>query len=156
RRVVGAVQLHHRAGLLVLYHPLALDEIRVAEPDFTARGQPEELLGRVLHEVFLLDVNYPGERQLARAGTRVFRIVDGLQLFHLAFRIVIDAHRQGRAPGRDAGAPPVQVFADAVLQPGHFDGARELGHADTLAQVADRFRRVAAPPHAAQGRHARV
>src|SRR5438132_1629355 len=79
RGVVGAAQLDHLAGLRVLDHALALDEVSVAQPYFPARRQPEELLWWILAEVVALDVQHAPERHLARPGGSILRVVDGVQ-----------------------------------------------------------------------------
>ena len=54
------------------------------------------------------------------------------------------------------GRPPVQILADAVLELRDVDDVFLLRHADPRAEIADRFRRVAAAPQAADRRHPRI
>ena len=91
RRIVGAAQLDHLAGG-VLLHFLAGDEIGVAQAHFGARRQPEEFLRRILHEIFLLDIDLAAEADLARAGGRIVGMIDRFELFALPFRIILDHH----------------------------------------------------------------
>ena len=87
---------------------------------------------------------------------RIFGIVDRVQLFDLAFGIILDHDFERPQHRHHARRALVQIFADAVLQHGDIDRAVALGHADALAKRADRFRRVAAAAKAANGRHARI
>ncbi len=50
----------------------------------------------------------------------------------------------------------VQVLADEVLEQAHIHEVLAFGDADLVAEPADGFGRVAAAPHAAERRHARV
>ena len=43
-----------------------------------------------------------------------------------------------------------------MLEHGDIDGAVAFGHADALAKIANRFRRITAPANAGQRRHARI
>jgi electron transfer flavoprotein beta subunit len=66
-RIIRAVQLNHIA-LRVFDHIHAPDKIPIPQPYLTTGRQAVELLGRVLAEIFLLDVQHLGERNLARAA----------------------------------------------------------------------------------------
>ena len=87
--IIGAAQLSNLAGR-ILDDVSAFDEIGIAQPHFGARGQPEKLLRRAFHEVVLLDIEFAAECDAARAGSRIVRVIDGLELLDLAFRIVLD------------------------------------------------------------------
>ena len=50
----------------------------------------------------------------------------------------------------------VQVIADRMLQQGDADDVFLLRHADTVAEVADRLRRVASTTDAGNRRHSRI
>ena len=58
--------------------------------------------------------------------------------------------------GHHAQGVLVQVLAHAVFEQGDIDQVVVLGHADLVDEIADRFGRIAAPAHPAQGGHARV
>src|ERR1700722_18286059 len=140
----------------VLHHFATLDEISVAQPHFGARRQPEELLGRIFHEVVLLDVEFAAKRDFTRAGGRIVRVIDGFELFRPAFRVILDHHLERpqyrHAPQRRL----VEKFADAELQHADIDDAVGLGDPDTPNEFADRGRRYTTPLQAGDGRHARI
>jgi len=115
-----------------------------------------KLLGRIFTKVIALDIELSAERHLARAHRRIFRIVDGLQLLELPFRIVVDHHPEGIQDCHTPGRAQIQVLAEAVLQQLDIDNAVAFCHADDLGEIADRFRGVAAAADARDGRHARV
>ena len=60
--------------------------------------------------------------------------------------------QHGHHPRRAA----VQILADAVLELRDVDDVLLLRDADARAEIADRFRRVAAAAQAADGRHPRI
>ena len=72
-------------------------------------------------------------------------IVDDVDLFDLAFRVVRDDDLQRAQDRHDARRAAVQVFADAELELRDVDDVLFLRDADALAEVANRLRRVAAP-----------
>src|SRR5262245_51331762 len=78
----------------VLDGTLALDDVAIPQTDFTPRRQPEELLRWRLHEVVMLDVEHARKRNAARAGSRIFRVVDRLNLLDTSLRIVFDDEPQ--------------------------------------------------------------
>ena len=79
RGVVGAAELDDLARGRILDDLGAGDEVGVAEPDLAARGEAEELLGRVLQKIVALDVELARERDLARSRRRVLGIVDAVE-----------------------------------------------------------------------------
>src|SRR5205085_10750970 len=91
-RVVGAAQLRHLAGRILL-HLAAGNEIRVAQPHLGAGGETEELLRWALHEVVALDEDLAAELDAPRPRRRIVRMVDGLKLLTGAL-IVLDPHFQ--------------------------------------------------------------
>ena len=91
-----------------------------------------------------------------RAGRRIVRMVDGLELLDLPFRIILD-HDLERPQHRHAPLRrPVEHLADAELEHADIDDAVGLGDADALDEFADRRRRHAAPLQPGDGRHARI
>ena len=86
----------------------------------------------------------------------VLGVVDHVDFLDLTLRVVGDDHLQRPEHDHHARRAPVQIFADAVLEQRHVDDVFFLGDADPRAEVADRFRRVAAPAQPADRRHARV
>jgi len=69
------MQLGDLSRRLVFHDVDAGDEVAVAESDLAPRAEPEELLGGILPEILLLDIEDAGEGNLARAGRGVLRIV---------------------------------------------------------------------------------
>ena len=83
-------------------------------------------------------------------------MVGDLHLFGLAFRI-IRQHQLERPQHRHrARRAAVEILAHAVLEQADVDDVFLLRHADARAEVANRFRRVAAAAQARDGRHARI
>ena len=90
---------------IVLNDLFAGDEVAPAQADLFARRKPVILLGRIFAEIVLLDVEHARERNFAGSGRCVFRIVDRVELFGLAFGIVLDHDPRGRArPSREEPA----------------------------------------------------
>ena len=96
------------------------------------------------------------KRTRARAGGRVLRIVDRVELLRLAFRIVLDDDLQRPQHRHAARRGLVEELADRVLEHRHVDEAVGAGDADPLDEVADRLGRHAAPAEPGKRRHARV
>src|SRR5262245_55191591 len=80
RRVICAAQLGDVAGL-VLYDLLASDEVRVSKANLAPGRKSEELLRRIFTKIILLDIEHATEWHLTGTGIRIFRIVDGIELF---------------------------------------------------------------------------
>src|SRR5208283_2967790 len=78
RWIVVAMDLTNLAGLLVLHHAGALDEVPPAQPDLTAGRQPEELLWRIFAEIILFNVEHARELHVPRPGAGIFGIVHRL------------------------------------------------------------------------------
>jgi hypothetical protein len=114
----------------VLHDGRAGDEVGIPQPHLAARREAEELLRRVLHEIFALDVELAGERHGA-CRRRILGIVDRLELSDLVLRIVLD-HDLERI---EHGHPPLRL---AVQDLAHVQNSRfassisavELGDAD--------------------------
>src|SRR4030095_15469521 len=90
--IVSTAEFDYLPASLVLHHPSAGNVVGIPQTDLTARGEAEELPGRVLAEILALNVEHARERYLACAHTGVFRIIHGLHCFHLALRIVLNDH----------------------------------------------------------------
>ena len=86
----------------------------------------------------------------------IFRVVDDVDLLDLPLRVVRDDDLQRTQHGHHARRAAVQILADAVLELRHVDDVFLLRDADARAEVADRLRRVAAAPQAADRRHPRI
>ncbi len=72
---------------------------------------------------------------LRDAGRCIFRIVDGVQLFDLSFREVLDDDFQRPQHGHNAWCDGVQVIANAILQHDFVDRAVEFGDSDRLQKL---------------------
>ena len=141
-------------AVVVLDDLVALDDVGVLEAHFSARLQAEELLRRLFHEVFLLDVDDARERHVAVAA--VHRIVVGDEHFLMVFRHVRQHDLQRMQHGHDAVGMLVEIFAHSVLEHRDIDEAVCLCNADFLAERFDSRWRIAATAQARDGRHARV
>src|SRR5207248_2164894 len=127
----------------------------VAKPHLAPWSQAEELLGRILAEVILLDVKHPRKRHLPSARARILRVIDGLQLLAVALGIVFDHNPQRPQDREYPWGSLVQVFAQRILQPADLDSAVEFRHTDVGAEAPDRLRGVTATPQPGDRRHAR-
>ena len=83
-------------------------------------------------------------------------LLTGFHLVHLALWIVVDHHPQRPQHRHHARRAPVQILAQVVFQQAQLDGAVGFRNADGFAEIADRLRRVAAPPDAGERGHARI
>mmetsp|Transcript_98235 Transcript_98235/g.249308 ORF Transcript_98235/g.249308 Transcript_98235/m.249308 type:complete len:385 (+) Transcript_98235:26-1180(+) len=127
RWIMGASQLRHVARF-ILDHLLARDDVAVSQLDLAAGLEPEEGIGSVLAEVFLLDEDHTRELDLARAHVRVGRMVRSLHLLDLALGVVLDDHLErvdDHHPPRQDG---VQVLTNAILEHGDISHSDLLGH----------------------------
>ena len=66
----------------------------------------------------LLDVELAAERNLARAGAGIFRIVDGVKFLDFALGIIGDDDLDRAQHGQPAQRRLVQLFADGVFEHG--------------------------------------
>ncbi len=154
-RIVRAAQLDDGARR-VLHDALAFQDVGIPQAHLAARRQPEELLRRRLHEVVVLDVEHARERDAAGPGGRVLRVVDRVDVLDAPFRIVLDDDLERPQHRERAQRAAVEILAHGVLEQRDVDDVLFLGDADARAEVAHRFRRVAAPADAGNRRHARV
>ena len=83
-------------------------------------------------------------------------VVERLELLELALGPVVDDEPEGAEHRHRPGRGPVELVADAALEEAHLGAARLPGDPHAFAEVPDRGRRIAAPAHSAQRRHARV
>src|SRR5204862_3388561 len=115
-----------------------------------------EPLWRVFEKIVALDIELAAERDAARAGRRILRIVDRLQFLALSVGIILDDELQRAKHRRAAGRAFVQYIAHRRLE--HADIDKAIGARDTAAadEFAGRLRRRAGPPHPGAGRHARI
>ena len=81
------------------------------------------MLGRILAKVVAFNVEDLGKRHLAAAHRRVFRIVDGVQLFDEIIGVVVDHNLDRIDDGHDAGGAAIEILAQAMLQELELDDA---------------------------------
>src|SRR5256885_8785910 len=81
--VSRAAKLHDFA-LRILHHFVAFNDISVFETHLATRSEPKIFRRRRFHEIISIDVQLAAERQLAGSSRRIFRIVDGFELFGFA------------------------------------------------------------------------
>src|SRR5262249_34125737 len=140
-----------------ILHGLATgNEVAVAQSHFAARCEAEEFLWWVLHEVVALDVEFAAKGDRARASRRVFRIVDSIQRFSVAFRPVLDYQLQRVQHGHASERRAVEQLADRVFERRVLGNAVRLGDAAAADEVTQRGGGDATPTHTGKGRHARV
>ena len=116
--VVAAAQFGDFA-VAVFDDILAGDVISVFQPHLAPRRQPEKLFRRLLHEVAALDDKFARERQFARAGGGIVRVVGGLHFLDAAFRVVVNHDFQRLKHRHRARRRFVQFVAHAGLQRVH-------------------------------------
>ena len=80
-------------------------------------------------------------------------MIDGVDLFGFAFRIVLDHDFEGPQHRHAALRRPVENFTDAKFQHSDVHNAVGLCHADALDEFPDRRGRDAAPLQPGDGRH---
>ena len=154
--VVSAVKLFDLAGLRIFDDFFALDDVAVTQPHFATWFQAEELLRCIFLKIILLDVEFARERNLSRAGRRVFGVVHGLHHLDLVFRVVGQYNLYWIENCHDARGDCVQVFANAVFQNRYVNRAVETGNSDSIAEQPQAFGCEATAPQAADGWHARI
>ncbi len=150
-----AAQLHHAPGGILDHFP-AGHETGPAETHLSTRRQAEPLLGGLLAEVVLLDVELPREGQLAGAHGGIVRMVRNLHLEAVGVGHVGDDDLQGPQYRHASGGPLLQVLADAELQQARVGHHVALGHAHLLREGPYGLGRVAPAPQAADGGHAGI
>ena len=154
-RIVGAAQFDDLARR-ILHDIAAGDEISVAQPHLAAGRKAVEPLWRVFEEIVALDVEFAAERDAARAGRRILRVVDRLQLFTLSFGIVLDDELQRTQHGHAARRALVQHVAHRRLEHADIDEAVGARDTDAADKFADRLGWHPATAQAGEGRHARI
>ena len=150
-----AAQLGHIA-IFILHHLFAFNDVGVLEPHFAPGLQPKIFWRRHFREIRAVDEEFAAERNFARAGTRIFRVVDGLQFFHLVFRIICNDYLDRSQHRKPAGGVAIEFLADGVLEQGHVRHARIFCDPDVVGEIAQGARGHAAPPKAGNSRHSRI
>ena len=153
--VHGAEQLLHLA-VFVLDHLVAADDVGGLEAHLAARGQAEELLGRILLEVLALDQQMLGQAQLPDAPLGMARMVLAVDEDGLVLRPVGQRDGQGIQHGHGALGVFPKIFSNTVFQEADVHHGVGLGKARPLQKVVDGGGGIAAPAQAHQGGHAGV
>src|SRR5690606_1462531 len=151
-RIVSAVDLHYIA-FFILDHFIAFDEISMLQTHLIAREQAEILAWRVLHEVLALNINFPGERDLAMAHFRVLAVVLSFEQFGLPFRVVRDYDFKRVKDSHRSWRLQLQILADEMIQHLQVNFPVGLGYACFEHESLDRFRRYTAAAQAGYRRH---
>ncbi len=140
----------------ILYHFVALYQIRVAQTHLAAGAQTEIFLRRVLHEVVAVDVDDLREGYLTRAGSLVLGVVDRLAHLYSSLLPVGYNDLQRVQNGHAALGYLVQVLSYAELHFGQIYDVVALGYADHFGERPNRGGRIALAAQCADSRHARV
>ena len=109
--VVGAVDAGNVA-LGVLLNACAGYEVGIAQTHLGARREAEILLGRILHKVVTLYVEFAAEGHLTLAVGLVLGVVDGGEQLFLAGGIVVDDQLDGIQHSHTALSHLVKVLAE--------------------------------------------
>ncbi len=96
------------------------------------------------------------ETDAAGAGGRIFRMVDGLELFALAFWIILDHDFERTAAPPCAARTFYEMLADRKFEHAGIDHAIGFGDADAFDEIAQRLGWHAAPLQAGKRRHPRI
>ena len=156
RRIIGAAQLDHLAGI-VLHHVAAGDEIGVAQPHFACPAtRRKNFFGGFSMKSSRSMIDFAAEAQAPRAGGPILGMVERLEFFDRALRIVFDdelerpQHRHAARGGR------VQNLADRMFEHRIIGDTIGFGDAETAHELADRRGGNAAPAQSRERRHARI
>ena len=144
---ISTVQFGNLPRCRVFLYGVTLDDISPFQAHHRTRCQAEKFLGRILHKVFLLDVDFARKRNHPIARIGVFRVVFQFHLFHLPFRVIGNHHFQGIEYGHGADGGLVQYFAYRKFQQAVFDGVVAFGHSGAFAEVDDAFGRITPAAH---------
>ena len=153
--VIGTVNFLDVA-LGILHDIRTGHKIGITQPHLLPGSQTVVLLRRIEAEVITVDVEFPGEGNLAGTKGIVIRIQRHLKDIFLILGVIIDNKPDGikhRHPARSMG---VEIFADAEFKQPIFNHSFRLGHSDPLAKITNGFRRNTPAAQGAQGGHSRV
>ena len=151
--VIGA-EYFGNISVFILDAAGALDKISALQAAFGAIGIKTLIFGYGnFKEVFALDIAFAREAYKTVAGFGIIGIVFNLKHLGLAFGIVGDGKLDGAKNGHCALSVHIEILAEAMLEEAELDGAGNLGNADSLAEIANCGRSVAAAAKTAKGRH---
>ena len=142
--------------VFVLLTAGTLDDVCTLETHFFVGRKAEIFLGRILHKVVALDIDFAAERHFVGTTIRVFRIVLHFDIFDSVFGIVGDNDFHGVEHGTHARCFLVKVFTDAEFEERNVVDSLKLGITDASEERFDRIGRKTATAQTADGRHTRV
>ena len=151
--VVSTKQLDNIASR-ILDDLFTLDDVGVAQTDFSTWLEPKELRGWSFHKVLSFNKEGFGKRDFSIARRRVFRVVDRLEFFDLAFWIVRQCDFDWVEDCHVSGSCFIEMLADGIFQNQNVDHTVETSHSDRLTKIAERLRSVSSTSISADGRHA--
>ena len=129
------------------------DEICTLETDFVA-GIEALILGcGLFQEVLGLDIKLAGESDLADTVLLAERVIFHGESFALSLGVVGDNQLDGIENCHNALCIGVQIVSQAAFKQCPVHGGVHLGNADTLAEIADGARSIAAAAQTAEGGH---
>ena len=114
-RIICAVNLRNLAGGQIFFKSDTANEVAVSESHLPARGEPEELLRRLLHEILPLDEQVPGEGDLPGARIGIFRVIGTVEHLDLPLRIVVDHDAKRPENRQNTQRLFIEVVPNAVL-----------------------------------------
>ncbi len=133
-----------------------LDDVSIFKADLPVRGQSEEALYRLLHEVVPLNIYLFSYPYLPASGTFVFGVVFRLKLVNKALGPVFKYDLKRTEHGHPPLRRPVEFLSQAVLKKFDLYHAVCLCNTYFFAETPDRLGRIPPAPEAAYRWHPRV
>ncbi len=134
----------------------ALDDVGPFQAHFPVGSEAEEFLGRILHEVFTLDVDFAREWHLVVACLGCLGVVFHLDHLDLSLGVVGNDYFDRVDDRHASGRNTVEVVAHGIFEQRDAVERLVFGVADCVNEVADWLRGVAAAAHTRDGGHAGV
>ena len=117
----------------------AFDDVGILQSHFLSGRHSEEFLRCVFHEVGALNPEVARERDGVASCGLILGVVDGVELLGLALGVVGDDELHGVEHSRYTCGALVQILSDGGLEQGDIVEGVELGVADGVDEVLDRF-----------------
>ena len=131
-------------------------DVTTAQANRLIRRQTLPLAGRLLDEIFTVNIKCLAPGHFPLPHVRVLRVNRQHQGLRLVCRIIGQGDLQRAHHTHGAGRPGVEILTDGMFQHAHIHGTAGLVDTDHIAERADGFRCVTATTHTGNGRHARV
>src|SRR5690349_1832036 len=154
-RVICTVHFRN-LPFFILDYASAGYEVSITQAHLASGRKAEVLLGRIFAEIILLDIEDARKRNLARASTGIFWIVDGVHLLVLIFWIVVNNDLQWTQDGHCAWRAFVQILSNEMFQHGEFEDAVSLGNPNGCAKISNGLGRESAAANSHQRQHSWV